>query len=236
MLHIFNLEIHKVFRRLKMFALQKNSSPTDKHPGSNVSPKGETFEMKTSKTHLRVRAMTEGAIMLALAIVLNYLSKMLFANMPQGGSVTLAMFPLLFYVHRWGVWRGLLLGFVYGLLDMLLDGGYAWGWQSIILDYALAYTAIGLGGFFKGKDWGIFPDIAIGCAARFAVHHISGITVYKILVPTEVEGFGVFSNPHLYSLVYNGAYMVPNFVIALVIAAVLFVPMKKYFAGNDILK
>jgi thiamine transporter len=190
--------------------------------------------MTTNKSHLRIRALCEGAIMLALAIVLNYLSKVLFANMPNGGAVSLAMFPILFYAHRWGLGRSLLMGFAYGLLDMLLDGGYAWGWQSIILDYLAAYTALGLGGAFKGKDWGIFPGIAVGCLGRFIVHYISGITIYKILVPTEVEGFGVFANPHIYSLVYNGVYMIPNAIIAIVIAAVLFVPMKKYFAGNDI--
>ena len=189
---------------------------------------------KVSSSHLRIRALCEGAIMLALAIVLNYLSQILFANMPNGGSVTLAMFPILFYAHRWGLGHGLLMGFAYGLLDMLFDGGYAWGWQSIILDYLLAYTMLGLGGLFKGKDWGIFPGIAVGCLGRFVIHHISGITIYKILVPTAVEGFGVFSDPHLYSLVYNGVYMIPNTLIALVIAGVLFVPMRKYFAGSDI--
>ena len=187
----------------------------------------------TSKSHLRVRALTEGAILLALAIVLNLVSKPIFANMVNGGSVSLAMFPILFYAHRWGLGKGLLMGFAYGLLDMLFDGGYAWGWQSILLDYLLAYTALGLGGLFNGKDWGIFPGVALGCLARFGVHHISGITIYKILVPTEVAGFGVFANPHIYSLVYNGVYMVPNTLIALVIAALLFVPMRKYFAGKD---
>ena len=187
-----------------------------------------------SKTHLRVRALCEGAIMLALAFVLNLVSKPIFANMPQGGSVSLAMFPILFYAHRWGVGHGLLMGFAYGLLDMIYDGGYAWGWQSMLLDYLLAYAALGLGGFFKGKAWGIFPDIAVGCLGRFAVHHLSGITLYRIIEPTEVAGFGVFSNAHVYSLVYNGVYMVPNTLIALAIGALLFVPMKKYFAGSDI--
>lgn len=188
----------------------------------------------TTKSHLRIRSLCEGAIMLALAIVLNLVSKPIFANMPNGGSVSLAMFPILFYAHRWGLGNGLLMGFAYGLLDMLLDGGYAWGWQSIILDYLAAYTALGIGGLFRGKDWGIFPGVVLGCLGRFAVHHISGITIYKILVPTEVEGFGVFNNPHIYSLVYNGVYMVPNTIIAIVIAALLFVPLKKYFAGSDL--
>ena len=188
----------------------------------------------TAKNRLRVHSLCEGAIMLALAMVLNYLSKVIFANMPNGGSVTLAMFPILFYAHRWGLKQGLLMGFAYGLLDMLLDGGYAWGWQSILLDYLVAYTALGLGGIFRGKGWGIFPGIALGCLARFLIHHISGITLYRILVPTEVPGFGVFANPHVYSLVYNGVYMVPNTLIALVIAGILFVPMKKYFSGTDL--
>ena len=62
----------------------------------------------TSKNRIRTRALTEGAILLALAVVLNYLSAIIFASLPQGGSVTLAMFPLLLYVHRWGFGRGLL--------------------------------------------------------------------------------------------------------------------------------
>lgn len=190
--------------------------------------------MTTNKSHLRIRALCEGAILLALAIVLNLVSKPIFANMVNGGSVSLAMFPILLYAHRWGLGRGLLMGFAYGLLDMLLDGGYAWGWQSILLDYLVAYTALGLGGLFRGKAWGIFPCVAVGCLGRFAVHYFSGITIYKILVPTEVDGFGVFNNPHLYSLVYNGVYMIPNMIIAMIIAAILFVPMKKYFSGSDI--
>lgn len=191
---------------------------------------------KATKSRLYVRALCEGAIMLAVAIVLNYLSKIVFKNLPNGGSVTLAMFPILFYAHRWGVGQGLLIGFAYGLLDMLVDGGYAWGWQSILLDYLVAYTALGVGGLFKGKSWGIFPGITLGCLARFLVHHISGITLYRILEPTEITNFGVFSNPHVYSLVYNGIYMVPNTAIALVIAGIVFVPMKKYFCGADLRK
>ena len=192
----------------------------------------------SNKNHLRVRALTEGAILLALAVVLNYLSAIIFGSLPQGGSITLAMFPLLLYVHRWGVGRGALMCFAYGVLDMLLGGGYAYGWQSILLDYLVAYTALCLGGFFRGKDWGIFPDVAIGCLGRFAVHYFSGITLYKIIEPTGIEGLeglGVFTNPHVYSLVYNGVYMLPNMLIAMVIAGLLYVPMKKFFAGKDIL-
>jgi thiamine transporter len=104
----------------------------------------------------------------------------------------------------------------------------------MLMDYLVAYAALGLGGFFRGKAWGIFPGIAVGCLGRFAIHHLSGITLYRIIEPTEVAGFGTFSNAHVYSLVYNGVYMVPNTLIALAIAGLLYVPMKKYFAGNDL--
>ncbi len=194
--------------------------------------------MKNSKNqiHLRTRALTEGAIMLALAVVLNYLSQIVFKSLPQGGSITLAMFPLLLYVHRWGLGRGLLLCFCYGVLDMLL-GGYAWGWQSILLDYLVAYSALGLGGLFQKKAWGIFPCIALGSLGRFGVHYISGVTLYRILEPTGIEGLeglGVFTSPHLYSIVYNGAYMLPNLLIAMILAGALYAPMRKFFAGKDI--
>ena len=191
---------------------------------------------KAKHSHLQIQSLCEGAILLGLAIVLNYLSKMIFANMPQGGSISLGMFPLLLYIHRWGVGKGLLLGFCYGLLDMLIDGGYAWGWQSMLLDYLVAFTPLGLAGVFKGKAWGIFPGTLIGCLGRFAVHYLSGVTIYRIIEPTSVPGFGTYDNPHLYSLVYNGSYMLPNMLLALLLAGVLYVPLKRFYAGQDLLK
>ena len=184
-----------------------------------------------SKSHLRIRALTEGAIMVALAFVLSFVK---FMQLPNGGSLTPAMFPILLFSLRWGLGKGLLAGFVFGALQLMFDGAYAWGWQSMLLDYLLAFAPLGLAGLFKGKAWGIFPGTVIGCAARFVVHYISGVTIYKIVVPTEVPGFGTFDDPSLYSLVYNGSYMLPNMLLAIAIAAVLYVPMKKYFAGKDL--
>ena len=60
------------------------------------------------------------------------------------------------------------------------------------------------------------------------------MTIYRITIPTEVPGFGVYDDAALYSLVYNGVYMLPNMLLAMAIAAVLYVPLKKYFAGQDL--
>ncbi len=184
-----------------------------------------------STTHKHVRALTEGAMLVAAAQVLSYLKLYEF---PQGGSVTPAMFPILLFALRHGVGKGLLAGFAFGTLQLLFDGAYAWGWQSMILDYLLAFTPLGLAGLFRGKAFGIFPGTILGCAARFAVHYFSGVTVYRIHMPTEIPGFGIFDSAELYSLVYNGCYMLPCTVIALVIAGALYVPMKRYFAGDDL--
>ena len=188
--------------------------------------------MQTStNSHLRIRALTEGAILVALAFVLSFVK--LF-ELPNGGSLTPAMFPILLYGLRWGLGRGLCAGFVFGLLQLIFDGAYAWGWQSMILDYLLAFTPLGLSGLFKGKAWGIFPGTLLGCAGRFLVHYISGVTIYRIIEPTAVPGIGTFDNAALYSLAYNGSYMIPNMLLALILAGVLYVPMQKFFAGNDI--
>ena len=186
-----------------------------------------------NKKHVNIRALTEGAVLVALGFVLSFVK---LYELPNGGSLTPAMFPILLYGLRWGLMKGLGAGFIFGLMQLLFDGAYAWGWQSMILDYLLAFTPLGLAGLFKGKAWGIFPGTVIGCLGRFVVHHISGVTIYRIIEPTEVPGFGTFDNANLYSLVYNGSYMIPNMVLALVLAALLYKPMKRYFAGDDLRK
>mgnify|MGYP003297432724 FL=1 len=185
----------------------------------------------STRKHLRIRALTEGAMLVAAAQVLSFIKLYEF---PQGGSVTAAMFPILLYAHRWGLGRGLLAGFTFGALQLIFDGAYAWGWQSMVLDYLLAFTPLGLAGVFRGKAWGIFPGTLLGCAGRFAVHYLSGVTIYRITMPTQIPGFGVFDSAEIYSLVYNGCYMLPTTLIALFLAAVLYVPLKRWFMGSDL--
>ena len=180
----------------------------------------------------RTRMLCEGAIMVALAQILSYIKIM---ELPNGGSLTPAMFPILLFAVRWGLKDGLLAGFVFGLLQLIFDGAYAWGWQSMLLDYLVAFPPLGLAGLFKGKKWGIFAGTVLGCLGRFIVHFISGITIYRIYAPTEILGT-VFDEPNLYSLVYNGSYMLPNTILARAIAGLLYAPLKKFYVGEDIPK
>lgn len=190
---------------------------------------------KTKKnSHLYIRALCEGAIMVALAQVLSFVK--LFPDLPNGGSITFASFPITLFAIRFGLGKGLLAGFALGLLQLISDGAYAWGWQSMILDYIVAYTPLGLAGLFKGKAWGIFPGAVLGNLGRFIVHYISGVTIYRIYEPTEIPGIGTFDNAALYSLIYNGVYMLPNMLLCIAVAGILYVPLKKFYAGNDLRK
>ncbi len=182
-----------------------------------------------TKSHLTTRMLTEGAMMVAISQVLSYVK---LYELPNGGSITPDMIAIPFFAVRWGLGPGLMAGFVYGLLQML-TGGIAVAWQSLLLDYVVAFTPLGLAGLFKGKKWGLFAGIVLGCAGRFLAHFISGITVWRIVAPTEVLNME-FSDPCLYSLVYNGSYMLLDTLIALVIAAALYRPLRKFILGEDL--
>lgn len=184
------------------------------------------------KSTLTLRALTEGAILIAAAQVLSYLKLW---RMPWGGSITLAMVPIILYAVRWGLGPGLLAGFVYGVMQFMFDGGISIGWESIIGDYLLAYTALGFAGLACGKKGGIFIGTVIGGLCRFLVHYVVGATIWGEYMPESFFGMTMHS-PWFYSLLYNLAYMLPNIIICLVVFALLWVPMRKYLTGTDLKK
>lgn len=143
-----------------------------------------------------------------------------------GGDIDLVMIPLFIMAYRNGPAYGIGGGAVFGLLKCIIGGGIGWGLPSVLLDYVLAYAAVGVAGFFKGKSWSIELSTLTGCAARFIIHFISGVTIYIITAPTEVAGI-TFANPVLYSIVYNLLYMLPNTVIAVIVMCLLRYPIKK---------
>ena len=86
------------------------------------------------KTELK---LAESAILVALAIVLDITSKMIpVLQMPQGGSISLALLPLVILSLRNGYKYGFLGGMTFGIVNFLMDG-YAFHWGSFIFDYGL---------------------------------------------------------------------------------------------------
>lgn len=181
-----------------------------------------------SRTH--VRMLCEGAILIAVAQILSMIKLW---EMPWGGSVVLAMVPLVLFAVRWGLGSGLTAGFAFGVLQFLFDGGFAIGWQSIIGDYLLAFTVLGLAGLMKGKRGGIYLGTVIGGVARFLVHYVVGATIWAEYMPESFLGLAM-DNPWFYSLLYNMLYMGPNILITLLVFALLQKPMGKYFRGEDL--
>ncbi len=181
---------------------------------------------------MSTRALTEGAIMVALATALSYIK--LF-ELPQGGSVCIGMLPIFLYCTRWGWKNGFVASFAYGLLQLLLDGAYAWGPWSMLLDYVLAFGILGVAGFFYKLKGGVFVGTVFGCICRFVMHFISGVTIYRIYEPVELFN-STYTNPYLYSAAYNGSFVAIDMILCLVIFAALYKPMQKYFTGADLKK
>jgi len=143
------------------------------------------------------------------------------------------MLPIFFFACRWGLGPGLMSGFVLGILQFMYDGGFALGWQSIIGDYLVAFTVLGLAGLFRGKNSSVFVGTVVGSAARFLVHYVVGATIWAEYMPEVFFGM-TMTTPWFYSLLYNGFYMVIDMVLCLMIFALLFKPMKPYFLAQDL--
>ena len=182
--------------------------------------------MQTS--HTKLRSLTEGAILIALAEILSFLP---LYKMPWGGSLDLAMLPIIVFCVRWGFGPGLIVSFAHALLQTLFEGGIAIGWESILGDFLIAYTVLGLAGLFKGK---FFPATVVACVARFLVHYVVGATIWAEYMPETFFNM-TMTTPWIYSALYNAAYMLPDMLVILLVGGILLkTPAKKYLLGEDL--
>ncbi|MBR2500502.1 MAG: energy-coupled thiamine transporter ThiT, partial [Clostridia bacterium] len=171
------------------------------------------------------KKLTTSAMMIALSAVLSLITVYKAA---YGGSVTAAsMVPIILIGFIYGTKWGIMSGFVYALLQML-TGGIApppvqtFGMYAlvILLDYVIAFTVLGLSGFFysvfRKKSFSIPLSAAIVMLFRFICHFLSGILIWSVYAP---EGMNIW----VYSLLYNGGYMLPEIVISTIVLCMLIV-------------
>lgn len=150
-------------------------------------------------TNRKTRALVEGALMVAAAEALGYLKLW---HMPEGGSISLMMLPIVLYALRWGLRSGLLAGLALGVIDFMLGGGIGIGWQSILGDYVIACTLIGLAGVGHGKGTaGKLIGAALGCLGRFAAVWVTGATLWGEYM-YNIYGLPM-NNEWVYSFLYN---------------------------------
>lgn len=171
----------------------------------------------------RVLTLCEGAVCVALAYALSFFELDLWF---QGGSIGVAMLPIVVYAFRHGCGWGVMAGLIFGTIKCFFAGGFAYGWQSILLDYSVAYAMVGLAGLCRKLPHGLPVGAVVGAAARFVIHYISGVTIYAIIAPTELFGI-TFLSPWFYSLVYNVSYILPSAILVVILCFLLEKPLKK---------
>ena len=189
------------------------------------------------------RRLVESAVMIAIGTVLSMFP--FSAPWAFGGGVTIcSMLPLVIIAHRYGTKWGLFTAFVYSVLQLILGVsnvqfaagyGFVLAVGVLLLDYILAFTVIGLSGCFNGVIINHLVSIVVGIvftfALRFVCHFLSGWIIWGVITPNEM---GLVAP--LYSLIYNGGYMLPETIITALVAVLTYKPLKRYWLAEDLAK
>ena len=147
------------------------------------------------------------AVALALATVC---SNIKLFRLPMGGSITL--FSMLF-VTLIGYWYGSAVGLMaavaYGLLQMIF-GAYVVSLPQLLLDYPLAFGALGLSGFFSEKKNGLVIGYLVAITGRFLFSVLSGVVFFGMYAPETMS-------PLVYSVAYNGSVMYGEGILTIIL-------------------
>ncbi len=165
--------------------------------------------------------------MAALAYVLGQLKVY---EMPQGGSVSLVMLPIVLIAVRRGLGAGLMAGLLVGIIDYLLGKYPAVHPIQFFLDYPIPYTAIGLAGLIPlarmsgnmMRVVSVCGALLLGVVVRFLAHFTSGVVYFAEYAP---EGTPVTT----YSFLYNIQYILPEYLITAVVLGILITTAPQLF-------
>ena len=204
---------------------------------------------------IKTKRLTESAMLIAVAIILELLSKMFIPEMTFGGQLTIvSMLPIVLISYRHGVKWGFLSAFAYALIEMVIGAknvaaafqpGYFGDATMIgnaiimcVLDYLVAYTLLGLGGIFRNKiqnpSLSLMAGALVALGCRYLAHIASGYILFAGWAEWffTQEGFPQWGaqlveslSPQMlgfvYSVVYNGLYMVPEMIFTAIAAFLL---------------
>ena len=177
--------------------------------------------MKKNKITTRQIVFSAVAIALAIVIATSSYTKFKWPLWFNGGSITL--FSMLF-VTMIGYWYGPMLGIIGALAYALLQyitGPYFLSPLQVLLDYPLAFGALGLSGFFYQKKNGLQTGYIAGVLGRLFFHCVSGIIFYTEYVG-DVKGNLMAVGA---GILYNMSYIIPEAVITLIVISLP--PVKK---------
>lgn len=164
-----------------------------------------------NKKKMSTKQLVFSAMAIALATVTSMIK--LF-EMPMGGSVTL--FSMLFIVligYWYGLGGGLTVAIAYGVLQLLLDP-YILSFPQMLVDYILAFGALGLAGIFHNSKHGLIKGYIVAVLGRYFFSFLSGWIFFGMYAPDN------FPNAVVYSLAYNGSYLGAEALITLIVIAI----------------
>ncbi len=169
------------------------------------------FDGKSAKSN-DTRSLTYAGICIAISYALSYIK---IFDGPQGGAVTLAsMLPIMIYSYIFGTKKGVLTGAVYGVLQCLQDPQFYEPLQ-ILLDYPIAFSALGLAGIFKNAKFikgNKIIEMVLGAVVAGFMRYCSSV----------LSGYFVFyswssmDSSLLYSIVYNTVILIDAAICAVV--------------------
>lgn len=176
---------------------------------------------------MNVRLCAELAVAIALAAVLDLISKSLpLPRLPYGGSISLRALPILIIALRHGAKAGVTAGGAYGVVDFLIHPVFVHPFQ-LLLDYPIALGVLGCAGWVWGERrvlsrYRLGLGILLGCGLRLTAHFISGVVFFAQFAPAGQPLW-------LYSLLYNGSYMIPETIVLILLLQLILRRMHSKF-------
>lgn len=171
-----------------------------------------------AKKRLSAKQLAFSAVAMTLAVITSIFTVYEF---PFGGSITLfRMFFICFIGYLYGTKVGIITGAAYGILDFILKP-YAITLIQPLLDYPIAFGALGLAGVFSKSKYGIIKGYLLGVIGRYICHVLTGIIYFH-----EYAGG---QNVVIYSLTYNASYIVPEAILTMLI---LLIPAVRQALGE----
>ena len=187
--------------------------------------------------NFKLVAMIEAAFFAAFAFILDLLPSI---QLAPWMSISFAMVPIFILSFRWGVKVGLLSGFLWGLLQVVLGNAYYLAPIQFLIEYFLAFAFVGCAGLFyktiqthfqtgakkKALLWVIIATF-VGSLARYFWHFVAGVVFWGEYAP---EGM----SPVIYSLIVNGVTMIGAFVLCSIVLVLLLAKGSRIILRKDL--
>ena len=195
-------------------------------------------------------------ILLAIATVLSVvkLFSMPFGGTITPASMMPVILIAYIYGTKWGLFSAFIYGILQMITGMnVVSAMFLPGesqmviWHAVlvcVIDYILAYMMLGFGGVFKNKIKNQSLSIALGTFVSmlltYIMHIVSGYIFYGAWAEwfftqdgfysfgkTIVESFSGNLLSLIYSVIYNGLYMIPEIIITVLLTPFVYAVLKK---------